>query len=138
MVKVSLEYVGDLRCEAKHVSSSTTLQTDAPVDNQGKGESFSPTDLVGTALGTCMATTMAILGRKNNIAAIDGLRIDVTKEMTTEGPRKIRRLTTEMWIPLSKSSDPQGVLERAAMNCPVFLSLDSAIDKPVTIHWKES
>ncbi|MEO6848134.1 MAG: OsmC family protein [Chthoniobacterales bacterium] len=113
------------------------LQTDAPVDNQGNGASFSPTDLVGTALGTCMATTMGIVARKKDLA-IEGLRIDVTKEMTSEGPRKIHRLTTEMWIPLPKAADVEGVLERSALNCPVFLSLDPQIEKPVTIHWQDS
>ena len=137
MVKVSLEYKGDLRCEARHEPSSSTLNTDAPVDIQGKGEAFSPTDLVGTALGTCMATTMAMSGKRHQVPDIAGLRIDVTKEMTSEGPRKIRRLSTEMWIPLPKSADPEGVLEHAALNCPVYLSLDPGIEKPFTVHWQK-
>src|SRR5271156_5850813 len=98
MVKVSVEYQGDLHCRAQHGPSGATLDTDAPVDNQGKGEAFSPTDLVGTALGSCMATIMGIYARKNGIP-LEGMRIEVTKEMTPSPPRRIARLVTDIWMP---------------------------------------
>ena len=81
MVKVTVEYRGDLHCVAKHGPSGAALETDAPVDNQGKGEAFSPTDLVGAALGSCMATIMGIYARANGIP-LEGMRLEVTKEMT--------------------------------------------------------
>jgi len=108
------------------------VETDAPVDNQGKGESFSPTDLVGTALGSCMATIMGIYARQKGIA-LEGMKIEVTKEMTTSAPRKIARLTTEVWMPPGLQQDP--ALEKAALTCPVHQSLHPDVEKPVQFHW---
>jgi putative redox protein len=133
MVKVSIEYQGDLRCSAEHGPSGTELATDAPVDNQGKGESFSPTDLTGTSLGTCMATTMGIVAKRQGIS-LEGMRIEVTKEMTQAPPRKIARLTAEVWMPAGLAKDE--ALEKAALNCPVALSLHPEVEKPVRFHWE--
>src|SRR5580698_5176541 len=105
MVKVFIEYQGGLHCGAKHGPSGATVETDAPVDNQGKGESFSPTDLVGTALGSCMATIMGIYARQKGIA-LEGMRVEVSKEMTASAPRKIARLTTEIWMPPGLERNP--------------------------------
>ena len=87
MVKVAIEYSGELHCVATHGPSGRKLETDAPVDNQGKGESFSPTDLVATALGTCMATIMGIYAQRHGID-LRGMKMEVTKEMTQAPPRR--------------------------------------------------
>jgi len=108
------------------------MQTDAPVDNQGRGESFSPTDLVATALGSCMATIMGIYARQKGIA-IEGMRVEVTKEMTSTAPRKIARLSTEIWMPPGLARLP--ALEHAALTCPVHQSLHPDVEKPVDFHW---
>lgn len=110
--------------------------TDAPRDNEGRGEAFSPTDLVATALGTCMATTMAIAARRRGLE-LRGLRFEVTKEMSTEGPRRIKRLTTHVWVPLTEASAHASFLENVAHSCPVHKSLDVAVDKPIVFHWLE-
>jgi uncharacterized OsmC-like protein len=132
MVKVTVEYRGDLHCSATHGPSGATIETDAPVDNQGKGESFSPTDLVGTALGSCMATIMGIYARQKGIV-LEGMRLEVTKEMTQTAPRKIARLATEIWMPSGMARNP--ALEHAALTCPVHQSLHPDVEKPVNFHW---
>jgi len=132
MVNISISYIGGLHCLAEHGPSRATLETDAPVDNQGRGESFSPTDLVATALGTCMATIMGIYARQKGIP-IEGMRIDVSKEMTQAAPRKIARLATEIWMPAGLARSPG--LEQAALTCPVHQSLHPDVEKPVNFHW---
>jgi len=132
MVKVSIEYQGDLHCSARHGPSGATLETDAPVDNHGKGESFSPTDLVATALGTCMATVMGIYARQKDIP-LAGMRIEVTKEMTPSAPRRIARLTTEIQMLAGLARNP--ALEHAALTCPVHQSLHPDVEKPVNFRW---
>src|SRR4051812_38068967 len=134
MVKVSGEYQGDLHCVATHGPSGNTLVTDAPKDNQGRGEAFSPTDLVATALGTCIATTMAIVARKQGVE-LKGLRFEVTKEMSTDVPRRILRLRTQLWMPIPESHPHAAMLAEIAHKCPVHASLSPAVEKPVTIHW---
>ena len=135
MVKISTVYEGDLHTVATHGPSGKTLATDAPVDNQGRGETFSPTDLVATALGACMLTIMGMTARRLGID-IKGARVEVSKEMTPP-PRRIAKLATEIWIPLPRSADPQGQLERAALTCPVHRSLLAEIEKSVVFHWQE-
>ena len=135
MVKISTVYEGDLHTVATHGPSGKTLATDAPVDNQGRGETFSPTDLVATALGACMLTIMGMTARRLGID-IKGARVEVSKEMTPP-PRRIAKLATEIWIPLPRSADPQGQLERAALTCPVHRSLLAEIEKPVVFLWLE-
>src|SRR5438093_7379337 len=98
MVKSTIEYRGGLHCVAKHGPSGATLETDAPVDNQGRGESFSPTDLVATALGACMATIMGIYAQRKNIN-LEGMRIEVSKEMSQDAPLRIARLKGGRWKP---------------------------------------
>lgn len=133
MVKITIEYTGQLHCVAAHGPSGRRLETDAPVDNQGKGESFSPTDLVATALGSCMATVMGIYARQKDID-LAGMKIEVTKEMTQTPPRRIARLATEIWMPHSLDRNP--ALENAALTCPVHHSLHPDVEKPVTFRWK--
>jgi putative redox protein len=135
---MTAEYVGDLHCTAVHVPSSRSLETDAPTDNQGRGESFSPTDLVGTALATCMLTTLAI--RLKTVAPqldVTGARAEMVKEMTRAGPRRIARLRTEIWLPLPRAADPEGHIERIVRSCPVMLSLHPEVDRPVVLHWRD-
>src|ERR1700728_4836704 len=132
MVKIEIEYTGGLHCVAAHGPSGRQLETDAPVDNQGKGESFSPTDLVATALGTCMATIMGIYARNHEID-LSGMKIEVIKEMTQTPPRRIARLSTQMWMPAGL--ERSAALENAALTCPVHQSLNLDIEKPVVFHW---
>jgi uncharacterized OsmC-like protein len=136
MVKLSAVYEGDLHTVATHGPSGRTLETDAPVDNQGRGETFSPTDLVAAALGSCMLTIMGMAARRLGLE-LKGARVEVTKEMTPQPPRRIEKLITEIWIPLPRSADPTGQLERAALTCPVHRSLLAEIEKPVVFHWQE-
>ena len=135
MVRISIDYQGDLHCVVRHEPSGTSFETDAPRDNQGRGESFSPTDLVATALGSCMATTMGIVGRRHGIE-LEGVSVTVDKEMTSEGPRKIERLTTHVRFPFGREADPEQILEKTALGCPVYLSISAEMEKPVEFHWK--
>ena len=136
MVPITVHYPGALLCEAKHLPSSATLRTDAPADIGGGASSFSPTDLVATALATCMATTMDMVAKRNGLD-LSGMRVDVTKEMTSAPPRRIKRLATHIHLPIHQGQDPQGQLQRAAHNCPVARSLHAEIEVPVVFHWKE-
>lgn len=139
MVRIDIVYEGDLHSGARHAPSGTQLSTDAPVDNQGRGESFSPTDLVATGLGTCMSTTMGILAKKKGYA-IDGTKIHVDKVMTTTGPRRIARLVTRVEMPPSTAaldSEARTALEHTAHTCPVRLSLLEAIEVPIDFVWPE-
>ncbi|MBJ7258638.1 MAG: OsmC family protein [Chthoniobacterales bacterium] len=134
MVNISIRYEGALRCAATHGPSGQTLFTDAPVDNHGRGESFSPTDLVATALGTCMATIMGIVSERHTID-LAGMKIEVTKEMTKEAPRRIARLVTVIDVPLPADHPDRDLLERAALTCPVHQSLHPEIEKPLDFRW---
>ena len=126
---------GKLRCGAKHSDSGTTLLTDAPKDNMGNGESFSPTDLVATALGTCMLTTMAILAQRLEID-LTGATSVVTKEMIQQPTRRIGRLGVTIRVPKSLSAEQRQRLENAAMQCPVHKSLHPDVEIPVTFQWE--
>ncbi len=136
MVKITGTYDGSLRCTAKHEPSGTSLATDAPRDNQGLGESFSPTDLVATAYVTCIATTMALMARKHG-QELGPLRYEVTKEMTATPPRSIARLAATIWLPASARSVPAGELERAARGCPVHRSLAPEVQKDIVFVWAD-
>jgi putative redox protein len=136
MVKITGEYQGDLHTVALHEPSGNTLNTDAPKDNQGRGEAFSPTDLTATSLATCIVTTMAIVARKHGVE-LRGTRFEVTKEMSTDAPRRIVRLAVQLWLPLARSALPAGLLERTAELCPVSISLHPSVEKPVTFHWAD-
>jgi len=134
MIQISVEYQGGLRCEATHGPSQTKLLTDAPVDNHGKGESFSPTDLVATAMGTCMATVMGIFAERHAIN-LRGMKITVGKEMVQVPVRRIARLTCEIVMPLPATHPQREALERTALTCPVHQSLHPEVEKPVTFVW---
>jgi putative redox protein len=134
MVAIQIEYQGELHCKAVHGPSGTELNTDAPKDNQGRGESFSPTDLVATALGTCMLTIMGIMARTLNID-IAGTTATVEKEMTDAPPRMIQRLVVKIHVPHALSPDDQQKLERAAYTCPVHKSLHPDVQTPIAFTW---
>ena len=135
MVNISIRYTGDLHCSAVHGPSNNEIATDAPVDNNGKGQAFSPTDLVATALGTCMATVMGIAAQRHQID-LDGMRVEITKEMSKDTPRRIARLASEMHIPLPANHPQRELLEAAALGCPVHHSLHPDVDKPVNFVWE--
>jgi putative redox protein len=135
MVAIQIQYQGDLHCKAVHGPSGTELNTDAPKDNQGRGESFSPTDLVATALGTCMLTVMGIMARTLNID-ISGTTATVEKEMTTTMPRRIERLAVKIRVPHSLRAENKQKLERAAHTCPVHKSLHPDIQAPIEFTWQ--
>ena len=134
MVKITGEYQGDLHCAARHEPSGNMLATDAPKDNQGRGEAFSPTDLLATALGTCIVTTMAIASRKHGVE-LRGLRFEVTKEMSTDSPRRIVRLATQVWMPIPETHPAAKALAAAGHACPVHQSLHPSVERPMTFHW---
>jgi putative redox protein len=134
MVNIQIEYQGDLHCKATHGPSGAEIMTDAPKDNQGRGESFSPTDLVATALGTCMLTTMGIAARTLNIN-ISGATATVEKEMTAAPPRRIARLTVKIHVPHSLSAIDEEKLIRAAHTCPVHKSLHPDTEIPIEFSW---
>jgi uncharacterized OsmC-like protein len=136
MVKSTGIYKGGFNCELTHGPSGQVFETDAPKDNQGRGAAFSPTDLTAAALASCMVTTMAIIGKRQLGFDIPGVRWEVTKEMSADAPRRIVRLAVDIWLPFAKAKDPTGVLEAAALNCPVHHSLHPSIQRPVTFHWQ--
>lgn len=134
MVEMTIRYLGDLRCEAIHGPSGAVVVTDAPLDNEGKGESFSPTDLAATSLGTCMLTIMGIVARRHGID-LGGTTVKVRKEMTPQPPRRIARLTVVFSIPLPGSHEKRELLENAARGCPVHLSLHPDVEQEMVFDW---
>ena len=136
MVHIYSTYLGDLQCEATHTPSGVTLTTDAPEDNHGEGRSFSPTDLVATALGTCIATIRGIQAETHDLD-LDGIEISVEKEMASN-PRRIDSLKTEVTMPTALDEPLRERLERAARHCPVDESIHPDIDVPITFHWPET
>ena len=119
---------------ATHGPSGVTLQTDAPVDNHGKGELFSPTDLVAAGLGSCIATVLGIVAERKGWD-LNGLRVEVIKEMTQSAPRRIARLATDVWMPQALPPADRDLVERSARTCPVHQSLHPQIDAPIVVHW---
>jgi putative redox protein len=134
MATASIEYVGDLRTICIHLQSGTQILTDAPTDNHGKGEAFSPTDLVATALGSCMVSIMAIKSKDLEVDLKDST-VSITKIMQAE-PRKIAKIIVELNMSIDASDKNKTILERSAMTCPVLLSLHPDIEKEVTFNWK--
>lgn len=121
MATVETVYLGDLRTEATHLQSGEKIITDAPTDNHGKGEYFSPTDLVAAALGSCMLTIMGLAAKTHGID-IDGTKLSITKVMTAE-PRRIGEIIIDVTLPSDYSDKEKKILERAAATCPVAHSL---------------
>lgn len=134
MVQINIAYKGELRCEAVHGPSNTILTTDAPKDNNGKGESFSPTDLVATALGSCMLTIMGIAARNLQLD-LSGTTVTVNKEMVAKPLRRIGKLTVQISVPLALSEEQKQKLVDAALTCPVHQSLHPDVQMPVEFIW---
>lgn len=128
-------YKGELRTNATHIQSGTVIETDAPTDNQGKGERFSPTDLVAVALGTCMITTMGIKARTMNIE-LDGTRLEVTKIMVSD-PRRIGKIIVHLFFPTGLTIDDKqkDLLERTARTCPVERTLHPDVELDMQFNW---
>lgn len=135
MVQIQTKYLGDLHCEAEHMPSTSTLVTDAPKDNRGRGEAFSPTDLIATSLGTCIATILGIQAQDLDLD-LEGIRVTVEKHMA-ENPRRIDRLETNVWMPKGFDEETRKRLERAARGCPVHHSIHPDIDAEIAFHWPE-
>jgi putative redox protein len=134
-VEVNIEYQGKLRCQATHGPSRSTLVTDAPTDNHGKGEAFAPTDLVATALGSCLLTIMGIVAERDKID-MSGATAHVVKEMAPKPTRRIGKLTVKITFPegRSLSEKDKTKLERAAAQCPVHASLHPDIELAVSFQ----
>lgn len=134
MVEIRIDYEGELHCSALHVPSGNTLVTDAPVDNNGRGEAFSPTDLVATALGACMATIMGIVAKRKEVE-IAGVKIVVHKEMSQDTPRRIVRLPVAIAMPIPADHPAAALLQASIHGCPVHNSIHPDIEVPVTWTW---
>jgi putative redox protein len=135
MVEVTIDYTGNLHCDATHGPSRSRISTDAPTDNKGKGEAFSPTDLVATALGTCMSTILAMAAQEHGLD-VKGMSVKVSKEMSKDAPRRIVALPSEVHIPLPANTPQRALLETAALNCPVHKSLPPEIERPKKFFWE--
>ena len=128
-------YKGELRTGATHIQSGTVIETDAPTDNQGKGERFSPTDLIAVALGTCMITTMGIKARTMDIQ-LDGTRVEITKVMVSD-PRRIGKIVAHLFFPAGLNLDDKTkeILERTARTCPVERTLHPDVELDMQFNW---
>ncbi|WP_438965307.1 OsmC family protein [Flavobacterium sp.] len=134
MATSNITYVGELRTVCMHLQSGTEILTDAPTDNHGKGEAFSPTDLVATALGSCMVSIMGIKSKDLEVDLKDS-KVSITKIMQSE-PRKIAKIKVVLDLSIATSDKNKIILERSAMTCPVLLSLHPDIEKEVVFNWK--
>lgn len=134
MVMMTGIYEGKLHCSVTHGPTQSKISTDAPKDNNGLGEAFSPTDLLGAALGSCILTTMAIFGGKEGLD-ITGASFTVTKKMQLS-PRKVSELALEITLPEKLSGAQRSMLEEIAYTCPVTKSLNPDIKLPITFHYK--
>ena len=136
MVEIAITYDGTLRCSASHGPSGTGLITDAPVDNHGKGESFSPTDLLATALGTCMMTYIGLLAERSGWD-VTGTTLRVQKEMVADPIRRVGRLVVDIHIPIELSDKDLTVVENTVNTCPVKMSISDRIQVPITVTGKQ-
>jgi uncharacterized OsmC-like protein len=133
MATIKTTYLSDLRTEATHLQSGTKIITDAPTDNQGKGEAFSPTDLLAEALGSCILTTMAIAGRAHDII-IDGTTAEVTKVMAAD-PRRVAEVVINLKFPQEYDDRQKKILQIAAHGCPVARSLHPDLKQTIDFGW---
>ncbi len=134
MVEMTLIYEGGLHTQALHGPSRAAIETDAPVDNQGKGESFSPTDLLATSLVSCMLTTMAIVGERKGWR-LDGARARVEKHMELEPRRRVGRLVIDLSMPVGLPDAARARLEETARSCPVAASIHPDLQVDLTMCW---
>ena len=127
-------YLGNLRTESVHIKSSNSFITDAPTDNNGKGEAFSPTDTVATGLASCMLTVMGIKARDMDVD-MSGTTAEVTKTMASD-PRRISKIKVVLNFPFEADNKTRTILERTANTCPVHYSLHPDIEKDITFNWQ--
>ena len=134
MVQMIVKHEGALRCKVIHEPTGTSFPTDAPLDNNGKGEVVSPTDLCAAAFGSCMAT---IIGMQMDKLGFDltGTRVEVEKEMSKPKPRRIIKLSTEVWLPMKLDDKARHIVELATKGCPVHRSLNPEIEKTICFRW---
>ena len=135
MTKIKCFYLGNLNCEAMHLQSGSLIKTDAPLDHCGKGESFSPTDLLATSLGTCLLTIMAIKAKSRGFD-LEGIYLNIEKIMTQSNDRKIKKLIIDIFIPESISNVTIDFLKKASEDCPVTRNLSQEIDIKTRWHNK--
>ncbi len=142
MATIHIDYLGELRTNCIHQQSGTSINTDAPTDNQGRGEAFSPTDLVANALGSCIITTMGIWARRDGID-LKGSELDVTKVMTSQPPRRVARVEIDLILRASQNGHPflpddatRARLEEIAHTCPVAISLHPDVEQAISIRWE--
>ena len=135
MNTATARYAGHLRTEAIHTASGTRIQTDAPVDNHGRGEAFSPTDLASAALGSCMMTIMGIVAERHAWDLVGSTWV-VGKHMSPEPPRRIAQIDLTFSLPAALAPADRTVLERAALTCPVALSLHPDIKQNVAFEYR--
>ena len=135
MNTASARYAGNLRTEATHAASGNVIQTDAPTDNHGRGEAFSPTDLVSTALGSCMMTVMGIVADRHHLNLVDST-FAVMKHMSAEAPRRIAQIDVTFTLPATLTATERTVLERAAHTCPVSLSLHPDVRQNIVFEYQ--
>lgn len=134
MTKITGEYKGGLQCALEHQPSRSLIFTDAPKDIGGEGKTFSPTDLVATALISCMATTLAVFAERKGWD-FTGMRLEVVKEMQPMPERRIYRLPVQVWMPISLPIEDRHICERVILTCPVHRSLHPGIEIPLLLHW---
>ncbi len=135
MATIHTEYTGQLRTVATHLQSGNSIITDAPVDNQGKGEAFSPTDLLAASLGSCMITIMGIAAQTHGFN-IDGTKADITKIMASN-PRRVGEIKIDLYFPdITYSPKEKKLIEAAAFSCPVYLSLHPDLIKSINLHFQ--
>jgi putative redox protein len=129
----SIVYTGNLRCTARHIQSGTIIESDAPTDNRGKGEKFSPTDLLCVSLATCMLTTMAIKAGELQVD-ISNAKADVTKHMLSD-PRRVGKIEVAVTLPANASETDRKILEKTGDNCPVIKSIHPGIELMINYNW---
>ena len=132
MSLIKCAYLGDLNCDAVHLHSGKKIRTDAPLDHYGKGESFSPTDLLATSLGTCLLTIMAITARSNGWEP-ENIYLNIEKIMTKNKERKIKELVIDIYLPENLSNEKYNFLKEAHKECPVTRNLSKSLK--ITINW---
>jgi len=136
MVRITAEYLGDLHCRLTHGPSGAVIETDAPKDNAGKGEAFSPTDLAASSLLSCILTTMAIYAKRHG-KEMTGMSGEVEKEMSTDPPRRIAKLTVRANMPKGLSADERLAYERVGGTCPVHKSLGPGTEVALTFIYPD-
>jgi putative redox protein len=134
MTAITARYDGNLRCTLTHGPSGTVIETDAPTDNHGKGERFSPTDLVAAALPACIMTILGIVAERHGLD-LRGMSASVRKEMSAGAPRRISRLPVRLEVPLPPDHPQRPMLENAAHTCPVHKSLGAEVESPIEFVW---